>query len=547
VPVQQTNSIGMLLMFIPPGEFDMGSTPEEIAVEVEQAKENEALCERIRSEGPRHRVKITRPFLLGMYHVTQGEYEKVMGANPSAFTPRQLDASTFQPPLDAKQREWRAKDATRPVGEYTSRHPVETVSWDDSAEFCRRLSAMPAEQAAGRGYRLPTEAEWEYACRAGTTTRWNCGDDEAGLADVAWFTKNAGEVTHPVGQKKPNAWGLYDMHGNVWQICGDWYSEDYYAQSPSRDPKGPPTGSSRVLRGGYWSYGPTHCRSARRTLLPASRSHDSGFRVLCEIAGKVQPGSAAPDDAFIKEVAALPAEQQVARVVAKLKELNPGYDGKEEHAIENGQVTRLALRNTTIKDLSPVRALTYVSAVECQGERDVFRSPLADLTPLRGLRLLFLACCWTDVSDLSPLRGMPLKWALNVNGTRVRDLSPLRGMPLRYLVCGNTDVADLAPLHGMPLEKLVVNHTLVSDLSPLRGMSLTSISCFHTRVTDISPLQDMPLKELRWDFDPKRDSEIVRSIKTLETINGLPAEEFWKEIEAGRIPSPGTGLDKKQE
>ena len=101
------------------------------------------------------------------------------------------------------------------AGKDTSRHPVETVNWDDAMEFCRKLSAMPAERAARRVYRLPTEAEWEYACRAGTTTRWYSGDDEAGLADVAWFNKNAGGMTHPVGEKKPNAWGLYDMHGNV--------------------------------------------------------------------------------------------------------------------------------------------------------------------------------------------------------------------------------------------------------------------------------------------------------------------------------------------
>ena len=109
----------------------------------------------------------------------------------------------------------RLDDRKKVAGKDTSRHPVETVNWDEAMEFCRRLSAMPAERAARRVYRLPTEAEWEYACRAGTTTRWYCGDDEAGLVDVAWFNKNAGRMTHPVGEKKPNAWGLYDMHGNV--------------------------------------------------------------------------------------------------------------------------------------------------------------------------------------------------------------------------------------------------------------------------------------------------------------------------------------------
>ena len=232
--------------------------------------------DRVPSEGPRHQVKITKPFYLGMYQVTQAEYEKVMGVNPSAFTEKQMDASAFKPPLDRK-RDRRAGGGRKKVaGKDTSRHPVETVSWDEAMEFCRRLSAMPAERAARRVYRLPTEAEWEYACRAGTTTRWYCGDDEAGLADVAWFNKNAGGMTHPVGEKKPNAWGLFDMHGNVWQWCSDWFSADYYKQSPPSDPTGPPAGSDRVVRGGNWNYIASYCRSAfrsttaRPTVTPAS-------------------------------------------------------------------------------------------------------------------------------------------------------------------------------------------------------------------------------------------------------------------------------------
>ena len=137
--------------------------------------------------------------------------------------------------------------AKKAAGKDTSDHPVEIVSWEDSTEFCRKLSGLPAERAARRAYRLPTEAEWSMPAARGTATRWHSGDDEAGLVDVAWFNKNAGGMTHPVGQKRPNAWGLHDTHGNVWQWCADWFRPDYYKTSPSAQPTGPTTGLSRVF------------------------------------------------------------------------------------------------------------------------------------------------------------------------------------------------------------------------------------------------------------------------------------------------------------
>lgn len=216
-----------------------------------------------------------------MYPVTQGEYEKVMGVNPSAFIGKQVDVSTLEPPLSETEVKYRLDDRKKVVAKDTSRHPVETVNWDEAMEFCRRTSAMPAERAARRVYRLPTEAEWEYACRAGTTTRWYCGDDEARLVEVAWFSENSACVTHPVGEKKPNAWGLHDMSGNVYEWCADWFSEDYYKQSPVSDPSGAPAGSDRVLRGGHCNCCASGCRSAFRGYSPpARRTHGYGFRVV---------------------------------------------------------------------------------------------------------------------------------------------------------------------------------------------------------------------------------------------------------------------------
>jgi formylglycine-generating enzyme required for sulfatase activity len=170
---------------------------------------------------------------------------------------------------------------------------VENVSWDGCHEFLRKLNQLPAltpgPSPSGRGdgvrVRLPTEAEWEWACRAGTRTRFCSGDADDALADYAWFGANSGSTTHPVGEKKPNAWGLHDLHGNVWEWCGDWYDSSYGLQSTAyslhTDPAGPATGSIRVLRGGSWYYDPRDCRSASRVRDgPADRDNYFGLRVV---------------------------------------------------------------------------------------------------------------------------------------------------------------------------------------------------------------------------------------------------------------------------
>ena len=149
------------------------------------------------------------------------------------------------------------------------------MPWEDAKEFCERLNAKE-----GKTYQLPTKAEWEYACRAGSTTKWCFGDSESQLGDYAWYDDNSGHTTHPVGRKKSNAWGLYDMHGNVHEWCADWYDEDYYGDSPSTDPTGPSWGSHRVHRGGHYGYSAGACRSARRSCYsPGYGVGYLGFRV----------------------------------------------------------------------------------------------------------------------------------------------------------------------------------------------------------------------------------------------------------------------------
>jgi formylglycine-generating enzyme required for sulfatase activity len=186
---------------------------------------------------------------MGVTEVTQAQYEAVMGTNPSKF-----------------------KGAT---------NPVDTVSWNDATEFCKKLS-----EKTRQAVRLPTEAEWEYACRAGTATTFSFGDADSALGDYAWYSANSGSTTHPVGQKKPNAWGLYDMHGNVWEWCADWYGD--YPKVAATEPQGPASGTSRVLRGGFWASAPTRCRSANRDgIAPGHRLPNCGFRVVVSVSAPV--------------------------------------------------------------------------------------------------------------------------------------------------------------------------------------------------------------------------------------------------------------------
>jgi len=221
-----TNTLGMQFALIPAGEFQMGSTSGDD------------------DERPVRTIRISKPFYLGIYEVTQGQWEAVMGSNPSQFK----------------------GDASR---------PVESVSWEEVQQFIDKLNT----RESGTKYRLPTEAEWEYAARAGSKTAYSFGDDSSQLSKYAWFGDNAGNTTHPVGKLQPNAWGLHDMYGNVAEWVQDWY--DKYTAEPVIDPQGPSSGSDRVIRGGSWSHGAGICRSAcRGDVAPGARNGYLGFRLL---------------------------------------------------------------------------------------------------------------------------------------------------------------------------------------------------------------------------------------------------------------------------
>jgi formylglycine-generating enzyme required for sulfatase activity len=225
-----SQDLALRFAWVPPDTFLMGSLPGEAM--------------RLEDEAP-HRVTLTRGFYLGTHPVTQAQWRAVMGNNPS-----------------------RVKAAD---------HPVEMVSWTNCTEFCKRL-----RYRTGKHFRLPTEAEWEYACRAGTATAYHGGNGVDALRKVGWCSyddvQGSAGGTQPVGQLAPNAWGLWDMHGNVWEWCRDWYG---HYEGEGKDPIGPGFGSARVLRGGSWYYGPRFCRSARRVWKePNTRYADIGFRIL---------------------------------------------------------------------------------------------------------------------------------------------------------------------------------------------------------------------------------------------------------------------------
>jgi formylglycine-generating enzyme required for sulfatase activity len=221
-PVQTKTESANGMVLLPGGTFMMGDKDQ--------------------IDAPPHEVTVSA-FYIDKYLATQEQYEKLMGDNPSR---------------------WKGKT-----------NPVEQMRWSDAVRFCNARSEAEGLEPCydlntwkcnfdATGYRLPTEAEWEYACRAGTTTAYFFGDDESKLKAYAWYQDNSGGRPRPVGQKPANPWGLYDMHGNVWEWCNDFYKVDYYQESPSEDPRGPQTGETKVLRGGAWKFSAESCRSGYR-------------------------------------------------------------------------------------------------------------------------------------------------------------------------------------------------------------------------------------------------------------------------------------------
>ena len=290
VPVEYTNGIGMKFRLIPPGEFMMGVNSDEIDEMVKvlladvYVGGDEVAREIVRSGSPRHKTILTQPYFLGTHEVTQQQYKEITGRNPSCFA-----------------QSGRRRDlSTKVEGQDTSSYPVEDMTWNEAVEFCDGLSesegfaplhhgAGTSVELTGAGYRLPTEAEWEFACRAGSTTKYWTGDTTVELADAAWSGQTANWVTHPVGKLQPNAFGLFDIHGNVSEFVEDSWDAGFYgkfASEPAIDPYSPPPMGSRfVERGSNWYFHAPMCNSgARFAIEPTKRLESVGIRAVMTIA-----------------------------------------------------------------------------------------------------------------------------------------------------------------------------------------------------------------------------------------------------------------------
>jgi formylglycine-generating enzyme required for sulfatase activity len=251
--VEIDGGMNMDFVWCPPGCFMMGSTgvQQDSAIKALPAdlkkETRQSTIAAIQNEGPQHEVVITKGFWMARTEVTQAQWQHVMGNNPSKFVDSGPDA------------------------------PVETVSWNDCQEFIKNLNRICAKKAGGL-FSLPTEAQWEYACRAGSKTAYYFGDEAETLSDYAWYAANSSMKSQPVAQKMPNAWGLYDMHGNVWEWCSSWFGK--YKTDDATDPNGPVIGSGRVGRGGGWDDFAADCRSAYRSFgrVPAFKASPLGLR-----------------------------------------------------------------------------------------------------------------------------------------------------------------------------------------------------------------------------------------------------------------------------
>jgi serine/threonine-protein kinase len=539
LPAEYTNSIGMKFVLVPPADFMRGTPATVIEKLVDEANHEDIpdpyrwwYRAHIYEEGPLHRVLLTRPIYLGIHELTVGTFRKFADGTKFQTDAERRNAELSAPepgqPPSKSVPIWRETTTWSP----TDDHPVVCVSWNDAIAFCKWLSERESKR-----YRLPTSAEWEFACRAGTETRYSFGDKPATLDPHGWWKGNADGMAHAVGLKKPNAFGLFDMHGNVMEWCSDRYSPNSYREfqhSVIRDPTGPALGDAQVLHGGSWAFYAHAVRSAfYQDEKPDAVSNQVGFRVVLEIDDarlrpaerraatrpsrqRVEAATESPSASWLKQVASMPPGRQIATVVARLKERNPDFDGTFTHSIVNGVVTEFGISTDHVTDISPVRAFAGLKSLNCSGSKPGL-GLLNDLRPLRGMLLEQLNISRTQVTDLAPLKGMPIE-ALICENTLISDLGPVHDLPLKRLYCSDSPIADLGPLAATKLEILVCRGTSITELSPLSELPLVDIEFGGTNVADLSALAGMKIQVLQCQRTP---------VSNLSPLRGVPIHQLF--------------------
>lgn len=490
LPSTYANSIGIEFVLVPKGKSWLGGDKNKFG---------------------KLEVDLPNDFYLGKYEVTQEQWLQLMESNPSSCHDGSLDEL-----------------------------PIETVTWNAVQEFISRLNQR--EQDQNWTYRLPTEVEWEYACRGGpmpdrVKSRYDfyfatpTNDIQPNQANFA-----EGETTSPVGIFSPNPLGLYDMHGNVHEWCAD----------PVEGPFGR---VFRAHRGGCWHFSHEVGRAATEGWFPAAgSSRHLGFRLARVPRTPQHPVAKTSGTPFssgdIQRVSALPVRQRAAEIVDELKARNPGLDGTSRHTIESRGVTEFTFRpydgHVPVSDLSPLKALPDLKSLYLWNV-----SGVTDLEVLKGMHLTGLTLGGHDiqnpVTSLEPLRGMPLV-GLRLYRCQIQDLEPLRGMPLELISLDHcTKVHDLTPLEGMPLQYVSIGNTDVKDLTVLSGLSLKNLAIQKTGVTDLTPLQGMNLQMIL--FTPKSITtgiEVLREMTSLQQI-GIDYEDytnpadFWARYDKGEF------------
>jgi formylglycine-generating enzyme required for sulfatase activity/uncharacterized membrane protein len=554
----------------------MGSSKEEIDFWLKQQNVIDWVKERLPGEGPQHEVEITQPFYMGQTEVTVGQFRQFVKAT-GYQTQAEREGGAFR---CFPNGEWKMDANTSWLNlsfAQTDDHPVMCLTWNDAVEFCDWLSKQE-----GKSYRLPTEAEWEYSCRAGSKGRWSFGDNEGQLFNYARFTRNSQGHAWPVAGLEENAWGLHDMHGNVAEWCQDVYDANYYKTSPPKDPLGPADGGERVIRGGSFTTEPVDCRAAwRHHSVPGDRNFTFGFRVVLVVAphasvrtesgakDKPSPPAIAPfTDADVQRIAALPATEQVEEVRKELMRRNPGFDGKVEHKIEDGVVTEFRIVTDQVTDIAPIRVFNALRVLDCSGTPTPdwqTKSRLADLSPLKGMNLTgltHLSLRWTKIDDtgMACFKDSKNLIDLLLTGTHVGDTGLAHFKDCRNLTqlwLDGTNVSDAGLAHIKDCKKLTILYlqvTKVGDagLANVKGLPLKALWIDDTGISDLTLLQGMPLENIR--LTPKnitKGLDILRDMKSLKIIGieggqSWPAAEFWERYDRGEFSSrPQSPVDRR--